>query len=152
MRTRFDVAIYDRDARLTLIVEVKVRRLGATATWAVALRKDLRESGFLPDVPYFLLALPERFFLWAGNELPDDAPPTYEIDPAPILDWYLGDAGIDAHELDVESLGMVVNAWLNRVTLTREFGDVRPESVHWLKESGLYDAIQRGHIAFHEAA
>lgn len=152
MRTRFDVAVYDKDSRLTLIVEVKVRRMGATTAWAAAMRRDMRESGFLPDVPYFLLALPDQFYLWAGSELPDFAPPTYEIDPSPILGWYLDGAGISARELNEASLEMIVHAWLNRVLLTQRFADVRPENVNWLKESGLYDAIQHGHIAFYEAA
>ena len=55
-----DIAVYDPDGQLQLVVEIK-NRLGASAEWAARLRHNLLVHSFIPRAPYFLLALPDFF-------------------------------------------------------------------------------------------
>ena len=60
---RVDLAVYDRFQRLILTVEAK-KKSGVSEKWAAQTRRNLVVHGFYPLASYFLLATPEKFFLW----------------------------------------------------------------------------------------
>ncbi len=72
-----DIAVYSRDDKLQLVVEVK-NRVKATASWAAHMRRNMVAHLDMPRSPFFLLALPDHFYLWRGLAAPlDIAPPDY---------------------------------------------------------------------------
>lgn len=142
-----DIAVFAPDGNLQLVVEVKSRR-GVDAEWAIALRRNLYADALLPDAPYFLLASPERLFLWkrSGEAGIADAP-AYEISASPVLAPYFGE--IRAHLDHISGYGfeMIVAAWLTDVINSDAPPKEHPHA-QWLIESGLYEIIKNGRVQF----
>ena len=146
LRPRTDLAVYSAEGRLQLVVEVR-SRTGAPSDWAAEFRGNLLANGAIPDAPYFLMALPDHFYLWrdstraAGDVLPD-----YEVDPAPLLSPYLDDELRLSGRLSNSGLHLAVSAWLR--DLIWRVGDptaLAPEAP-WLVDSGLYSAVRGGMV------
>jgi hypothetical protein len=142
MNIQSDIAVYDNAGNLVLVVEVKNRR-GTDSEWAAAMRRNLFIHGYLPNTPYFLLAMPDRFYLWKDVHSADTVKPDYEIDPSSIFELYLGKTDLGTVNLSGAGLELLVSSWLNE--LTRETNQPSDEAV-WLIESGLLDALRRGQV------
>jgi hypothetical protein len=140
-----DITVYGEAGQLSLVVEIRNRR-GTSDTWAAATRQLLLENKLVVNARYFLLALPDRFYLWVDKRQLDLINPDYSIDPLPFLKPYWG--GEDAPEY-LTNIGfeMVVEAWLATLTWVDELPADAEESGDWLVESGLFDAIKHGHLA-----
>lgn len=143
MSQQADFAIYSPDERLQLVVEVK-NKSGATADWAAHMRRNLFAHSAVPNAPFFLLALPDRFYLWThALALPEATPPDYEIDATPIVAGYTDNS---KRHLSEYSLELILNSWLNNLVnadLTKETAE--PHET-WLFASGLYEAIKDGSV------
>src|SRR5439155_15396219 len=86
-----DIAVYSNDDTLQLVVEVK-GKTAATPDWAAHMRRNLAAHLAIPSSPFFLLALPDHFYLWRNVSSPlAMVPPDYDIDPAPLLAPYVAD-------------------------------------------------------------
>src|SRR5437867_10557439 len=94
MPYRADVAAFTSTGSLPLAVELK-GRLNASPEWATQMRRNLLAHGVVTQAKYFLLAMPDRFYLWRGtaNDLAE-TPPTYQIDPKNLLAPYFNAAGV----------------------------------------------------------
>lgn len=149
-----DFVVTTPDDRAQLVVEVK-RRLGASPEWAAALRRNLSVHGVLPHAPYFLLALPDRFYLWK------DAPPAalqgpqYAIDARHELAPYTSTLRTPPDELSEQGFALLVQAWLGDLVAAASEIPARgggteqrvpAERRPWLVESGLADALRRGRL------
>ncbi len=75
-----DFVAYDRQGRVLLLAEAKSRR-GTSESWAAGLRQNMLSHGLLPSSKYFLIATPERLYLWL-QEPSDTAegPPQVTVD------------------------------------------------------------------------
>jgi hypothetical protein len=120
--------------------------------------RNLFAHGSVPDVPYFLFALPDAFYLWKepkckaekafldGN--PEDLRPDYSVPAWHLLSPYLDGTGTPPHEVGSYAMRTIVEAFvadvLNAHDLTRE---TAPPNWGWLFESGLYDATRGGSLA-----
>ena len=163
LRRRADAVVHSQDGSLQLEVEVKTKR-HVTADWAARLLRNMIVHGAGPSAPYFMLALPDRIFLWdiqlrgpEGDissltfEPAEHGPrPDYEADAAPALSPYLG--GTDSlPELGEEGLNLVVTTWLTDLLNSDPAGlrqrITQPEMQAMLFDSGLYDAAKLGVIA-----
>jgi hypothetical protein len=82
-----DIAVFSKDRRLTLIVDVKGGSVYSTAESASGVRSSLLEHRLLPDAPFFMLATSTQIFLWHRDADPD-AHPNYSGTTKPILDFY----------------------------------------------------------------
>ena len=144
MSTRWDLTAYNRDSQLVLVVEVK-SKLNATPKWAAQLRRNILAHGTFPNAPYFLMAFPDRFFLWkntgSNHELLE---PTYVIDAHPILQPYFEQSGVTAEQVSGQSLELIVASWLSEVMHTTP--DEVEVAQQWLIDSGLYDAVAGGSL------
>jgi hypothetical protein len=148
MSINADLTVYNRDDQPTLLVEV-TKKLGASREWAAQLRRNLYAHGTLPRAKFFLLAMPDRFYLWKQNgadlELKE---PVYAIDSRPILNPYFERAGVTANKIDGQSLELIIGSWLAEII----YADKRPEdfddSQKWLIESGLYEAVAGGRFEY----
>ena len=146
MRFQADMAIYDKAGQLALVVEAK-NKLDTTSDWAARMRRNLLAHGLMPNTRFFLLALPDRFYLWKdAGVIPEIGPPHYEIDPKPLLRPYYNDTDPLNGLLTGASFELVVSSWLNTLLQT----DILPAELQeqeWLVESGLFEAIKSGHLA-----
>ncbi len=109
------------------------------------MRRNLFAHSVVPKSPYFLLALPDRFYLWKNTSpAVDIKPPDYTANSKPVLESYIGASYLDT--LSEYGLQMIIKSWLNKLVnanLTKE--TARPDEM-WLFDSGLYNAIRHGYI------
>lgn len=146
MNFNVDMAIYDKTGQLTLLIETK-NRLDTSTSWAAKMRRNMLAHGLMPKARFFLLALPDRFYLWKdAGIVPEISPPDYEIDPRPFLSAHFKGADISLDSLTGEGFELVVSSWLSKLLQI----DVLPPELQeqdWLLESGLFEAIKHGHLA-----
>ncbi len=141
---RVDIAVYSKDDQLQLVVEVK-GKTAATTDWAARMRRNLAAHLAIPRSPFFLLALPDHFYLWCRVPSPlDIVPPDYDVDPAPLLAPYLGDGGRSLHAISEGGLTLAVSAWLTDLVASDLDAERIESRQAWLVESGLYRAIAGG--------
>ena len=140
-----DLAVYDRSQRLILTVEAK-KKFGASAKWAAQTRRNLVVHGFYPLASYFLLATPEKFFLWTSekNNL-EETLPNFVEDADLLLKPHLAELGFNLREIDGYVFEQVVAHWLKYDVMYPIENVVKPK---WLVESGLSEKIFRGNLSF----
>src|SRR4051812_39798338 len=139
-----DVVAYDPAGNLILVVEVKTKR-GASGEWAAQMRRNLAAHGIIHSANFFLLALPDHFFLWKGrNADPSQVSPDYEIDSQDLLLPYFQAAGIAPDKVSGQSFELIVGSWLRDLVQTSDLDPGLKERHPWLVESGLFQALQGG--------
>ena len=141
---RVDIAVRSADGRLQLVIEVK-NRAGADAAWAAETRRNLALHPAIAAAPFFLLALPDHFYLWHNVSHPQDlVMPDYDVDPAPLLAPYVGEGLHVLVGLSGAGLRLAVSAWISGLVSFGLDQDLMPLHYQWLLDSGLYDAIKGG--------
>jgi hypothetical protein len=152
MTRQADVAVYDSDGNLQLVVEIK-KKLSATLEWVTQMRQNLLIHSLVPNAPYFLLALPDFFYLWKNsssiNEL---ASPDYKIETTEILGPYVKRSNLSLTEMSQYGLEFVVNVWLEDLVNSELTRDTADPALQALFDSGLYPAIKNGSIAIEAEA
>ena len=74
-------AVIDPRGALALIAEAKAK-VGASPTWAAQLRRNLMTHWGPAKSKYFLLAMPDKFYLWKGGaNLPTEIPADFADGP-----------------------------------------------------------------------
>lgn len=143
MKGLVDLIVYSPDDRVQLVVEVKSIK-GATDGWAANMRRNLLVHGVIPNSPFFLLALPEYFYLWQHNTSTDPVPADYKVRAREVLGKYLDDTNLE--QLSGQSFELLVSAWLHDLAHSRLTKEVAPE-LSWVFDSGLYGCIAGGSVA-----
>lgn len=142
-----DIAVYGLDDTLQLVVEVRSTP-GASLESVIYARQNLLAQELIPRSPYFLLALPDSFYLWKDNRLSaDDRPPDYVIDAAEALVPYLAGTTLSLPAISKYGLELLVLAWLEDVVRRARSGDASVLKHAWLVESDLHQAISKGSVA-----
>jgi hypothetical protein len=150
---RADIVGYGRDKRLVLVGEIKNKK-NTSPIWAAQLRRNiLAHSDQLPSSEFFLVATPDRLYLWksAGNNLPPDARPI-DIDAKQIFSSYLERAGVAPESASSPAFELAVAAWLAELAQSGELRAKLAAVLPALLDSGFLDAIKDGQIALDEAA
>lgn len=138
-----DLAAYDRYRNLQLVAEVHGKRR-AGENWARELRSNLLSCRAVPDSPYFLVALPDVFYLWTPATARDpQAAPEYTIDARQALAPYMRGWESALEDIHPLSLQMLVSSWLQDLASFERRREDTPAS-EWLFDSGLYEAIRGG--------
>jgi hypothetical protein len=107
-----DLVVTTPDGQIKLVVEAKTKA-DATDTWIAKMRKNLLVHDAIPRSPYFILALPDHFYIWKDVTTAATTPPTYSLDSREILEPYLPEHLKDsARNLSLEGLEVVVRTWL----------------------------------------
>jgi hypothetical protein len=141
-----DITVYSPDHQLQLVVEVKGKS-GATGEWAAQMRRNLLAHSVVPRSPFFILALPDRLYLWKnGAESAQSRPADFVVDSTPIVAPYLGDTEIAAEQLSGRDLELIIKSWLSQLTISKISEGVVAPHEKWLLESGLYQAIKDGSV------
>ncbi len=140
-----DLIAYDKDGQLAVIIEIK-NRIGTSKEWATRMRRNIYAHGSWPKTPYFLLALPDRFYLWrnAGNA-PERIEPDYEVDSGRLLGPYYEKSGLSPTDLSHDGFELLVTSWLNQVMQDGASSLVQ-QNRDWLVDSGLFESIKKGHL------
>jgi hypothetical protein len=146
MSARPDLVVTSPDNRILLVVEVKSRP-NASAAWAAELRRNLTTHGVLPEAPYFLLALPDKFFLWKQTGSAPSGPPDYEVDAEDVLRPYLRSIKSPLAELSESGFESLVRLWLEDLVQNTSTGQPR-----WLHASGLDEVVHDGVVTSQMAA
>jgi hypothetical protein len=142
-----DAVVCGAHGEPVLVVEVKTRT-GTSRQWAARMRQSFLEHADAPKTRFLLLALPDRFYLWEDSHLaPPDADPTYEIDPAPLLDPYYQGSGLRPESIGPEAFELIVSSCLSEWLWADELSQLPPESQEWLRASGLFESVKGGHLA-----
>ncbi|MBR8837015.1 MAG: hypothetical protein DSM106950_24175 [Stigonema ocellatum SAG 48.90 = DSM 106950] len=151
--TGWDLAVYNKDGQLVLVVQVK-GKLNASAQWASQLRSNILAHGIYPKAPYFLMVFPDKFYLWANVDAQlDISEPTYAVDARSILKPYLDKAGITpGQKISSQSLVLIVASWLSKILYNDLPLGETDEPEQWLVDSGLYAAIAGGSFGNEAAA
>ncbi|MDQ4075121.1 MAG: hypothetical protein M3220_02615 [Chloroflexota bacterium] len=145
-----DLVVYNHNDELALIVEVK-RKFDASKEWAARLRRNILAHGVVPRAKFFLLALPDRFYLWKDGNLPyEPNEPDYEVDPTPILQPYFDRLGISPEDMSGQSFELLIASWLNELIHSDKAYEDLDYYQSWLLDSGLSDELVGGRLA-HEA-
>ena len=152
---RVDLALYDRNDRLTAVAEVK-NKLGTSREWAARTRWNILAHGGSCSADFFILVTPDRLYLWkdAGAD-PARIPPAYEADAQPEFAPYFESAGVDPRRVGGHAFELLVAAWLGDVIRsggTEGTGDEPAGDRSWLSESGLRAAVKDGRIEYEAAA
>lgn len=144
MRNRADLVAFDDHGNPVLAVEIKKKR-GTNPNWASAMRENLMSHGYFGrPVHYFLLGLPDVFYLWDHNDRTDPAKqPDYIVNPREVFDDYYFHL---INEADHEGLEMILYEWLKRLSTK----DIR-SLPSFMIESGLYEKLKDAHIRYEVA-
>lgn len=146
MRQYADILAFDRFGQIALIAEVKNKR-GTSAEWAAKMRRNMFAHGLLPNAPFFLLALPDNFYLWNNAEGNlEIVEPSQKVDPQPFLHPYYESFGISPDNLTGRSFEIIVSSWLNQVLRAKSPQDLFGENQDWLVNSGLFDKLAGGRL------
>ena len=143
---RVDIAVYSPDRKLQLVVEIK-NKLGASAEWVTRMRHNLLVHSFIPPAPYFLLVLPDFFYLWIDTTPVNNlAEPDYKIDATEVLAPYLK-SNQSLNDISGYGLELLIMSWLEDTVRTELQRDTVDPNLQWLFDSGLYEAVTRGSVA-----
>lgn len=150
--TGWDLSVDNRNGQLTLVVEVK-RKTNVSPEWAAKLRRNILAHGTFPNAPYFLMAFPDRFYLWSNAKpYQVQSEPTFTIDASPILQPYVERAGVAADQISEASLELIIASWLGEIIHSNQLPENIDDSQKWLFESGLYAALAGGKLEHGAAA
>lgn len=141
-----DLIAYDKYGQLAVIVEVR-NILGKSKEWAAKLRRNIYAHGLLPATPYFMLALPDRFYLWknAGNKS-EIIEPTYQADATLLLKPFYDRLGLSPTGLRETGFVLLLASWLHEIMYTGMNSGVLQKDSEWLIESGLLETIKEGRL------
>lgn len=140
MITKADFIIRSPKNGTQVIVEAK-SKTPASTDWAIRMRRNLIAHGALPPVKFFLLALPERFYLWKDSP-PEQAAPTFEIDAKGLLQAQAEKLHIPLSDLRGQSFELLVQSWLEDVANSSEPAVV--DSGNWMVKSGFLNVLHHG--------
>jgi hypothetical protein len=141
-----DILVYGPDGQPQLVVEVK-NRVAASPKWAAELRRNLAVHFGLDNAPYFLLALPDRFYFWKRPA--ELAAWLMVVEPGHVMEASAALApflpsGRDLETVTEAGLELLVAAWLQALIDAEPHADDGVD--WWLRSSGLLDAVRGGTV------
>ena len=141
-----DFVAYSPDGQIALVVEA-IGRTNTSRSWATQMRRNMLAHGAVPNSRFFLLALPDRLYLWkdVGNTS-EPVEPTYEVDAALFFQPYYAAARVSPDQLTGQSFELIVNFWLNELVRSGIPASAPVPQKRFLEESGLLDAIKGGSL------
>jgi hypothetical protein len=130
--SNIDFIVYDKEGQIILLAEAKSRR-GTSEHWAARLRKNMLSHGTLPWAQYFLIATPERMYLWRQEPKqehadPAEIPPEFTIDAAKEFRPYFQKLHLEPSDMGPEAFELLVLTWLTDIAWSGENGHKQESS------------------------
>ncbi len=101
--------------------------------------------GVLPWAKYFLIATPERMYLWKQeHSKPVDVPPEFTIDAAKVFQPYFQKLHQEPSKIGPEAFELLVLTWLTDIARSGEHNLKQDPSSTWLSE--LTGSLQQARI------
>src|SRR5260370_27981919 len=130
-----DFVAYDKEGHVVLLAEAKSRR-GTSEHWAALLRRNMLSHGVLPWAKYFLIATPERMYLWKQERPnPSEAPPEFTIDATKVLQPYFQKLHQEPSDIGPEAFELLVSAWLTDIARSAKHKLKQDPSSPWSSPS-----------------
>jgi hypothetical protein len=142
-----DIAVFSKDRRPVLAVDVRDSGIYATAESAAELRRSLIAHDLLPEAPFFMLATPVRIFLWLCEARPD-AQPQYSAPAKHVLDSYGSTRRNRESPARGGALEIVIFFWLSDVARGARSLSADSELDRLLLDSGLFAQMKDGTADF----
>ena len=150
MSFRADLALYDKNGRLTAVAEVK-NIMGTSPRWAAQTRRNILAHGGHWESDFFLLVTPDRLYVWKDAGIASiEQLPTYEADAEHLFAPYFENANIDPHTVSGQAFELVVASWLSDLTRSSDRLDDPAFKQGWMDASGFRAAVQAGRIEYEE--
>jgi hypothetical protein len=141
-----DFVGYNQRGQVVLLAEAK-SQLGTTDQWAAQLRRNILAHGSLPPAPFFLIATPDRVYIWKQKESDmEAASPDLVLEARHALGPYFAKLGRPISQLGREAFQHMVHWWLNDLALSTGEMANEDSSLRWLAESGFLDCIRTARI------
>jgi hypothetical protein len=141
----YDIAVYDKDENIQLVVEVKKTPYDVATNledWATRIRRNLIVHSGIPNHIYFLLAIyPAPFYLWEREAGPEKLP-SYCFDVQNHLIRFQEGAYAPEHKRQEN----IVSSWLLTIVNSTAKPTGQDNQQAWLHDSGLFQAIQGGKL------
>ena len=142
-----DILAFDKFGQTALIVEATIKRGGSSTNWAAKLRRNILAHDLLPNAPFFLLALPDNFYLSDNSNTDSEmAEPIETVNPRPFLQPYYESFGVSPDGLTARSFEFIVQSWLERVLAAEKPQNLIGNNQDWLINSGLFDKLAGGRL------
>ena len=141
-----DIIAYGSDASVVLLAEAS-GVCGSSEDWAAQYRRNMLEHRVLPPSRYFLIATPEKLYLWKqeGSFAPDD-PPHFTIDAREALGPYFERSGLDPARAYRGVFEFLIFSWLADLINSLDRHAHLDPSLRPLSESGLLSALGRAEL------
>ncbi len=145
MRLDADFAVIDPQGSLALVTEAKAKT-GVSPRWAAQMRRNLVSHLGPPRSKYFLLAMPDKFYLWKdGANLPTEAPAEFESDAHDFLGPFFEAAKVSPDHVSGYAFEFIVAGWLQTLLASDELPADMRHKHPWLGD--LFEAVKGGRIA-----
>ncbi len=148
---KVDLAVYNQSQELVLTVEVKSIR-NVSDIWAAELRRNILAHGNYPLAKYFLLATPDRFFLWIEDDNGVSLrQPDHSIDVRDTLKPFFKEYNVEPESVSGFIFEQIIGRWLKGI-MYPVYRDSKEEIPAWVIRSGLDKAVFQGDFSFEKAA
>jgi hypothetical protein len=150
MNQRWDLLVKNRDGDPILIIEVK-RQVNVSQEWVMQLHRNLFSAAIFPKSSYFLIAFPDKFYLWVNTSKNKDEP-DYTIDAKPLIQKYFEKTDTQPNQISGISFEIIIASWLQEMIFSEELPEHIDREKSWLVESGLYQALRGSNIEYEAVA
>ena len=148
MNSRADLAVYNSEGELKIVVEIKGRH-GTTTEWATHTRRNMAAHGNLSNVDFFIIATKDRLYVWKKSGIePELVEPTYEINLHSELKRYFEASQLDSDDISGYALELLIATWLNDISHSTMFTEKNRNVQNWISESGIMNAVENGRVEF----
>ncbi|SRR5258706_12121399 len=146
MPADIDFVAYDKDGSVVLLAEAKSQR-GTSEKWAAKFRRNMLAHGVLPPAKYFLIATPERIYVWKNADAQvSERLPEFTLDATKELKPYFDRVRVPASEIGHEAFAFLFLSWLTDIAGSGNGGASVDPAKKWLSDSGLVSSLARARI------
>jgi hypothetical protein len=144
----WDLVVNNYQGKPILGVQLKTK-MNTSSDWVIKFRHNILMDSYVQKIPFFLMAFPDRFYLWTEPDIySNQSEPTYIIDALSVLKPYFEKAGIIPEKIRGDSFELLVASWLSDMINSEQLPEEFNEFHHWLIDSGLYRAIAGGELKY----
>ena len=145
---RYDLIIENKEREPILVLEVR-NRSGVTGTWAEKYLRNILAHSSINRTKYFLLAFPDRFFIWNGIQNRESSyMPDFEVDPSRFLQPYFDKMNLTDFKDSEISLRSALISWFSDLRRGNITAETKKYNRAWLLDTKLIDEIKKSSFRY----